>query len=115
MNVRRTLEIFFILYLMFATPALAAVKLDGFSLQNGVSEVQKTEPLNGPLMRFLLLSAGIVFFLGLIALIKCGGASFGGIIVGAPHSAADGFIGMSSCIIMGIALVSGISLYLSWM
>jgi hypothetical protein len=105
----------FCLVMLLVTPAMGAVQLEGFSIQNGVKEVQNTEPLNSPLMKLLLISAGVVFFLGLIALIKCGGASFGGMIMGAPHSAAAGLIGMASCIVMGISLTAGIALYLSWM
>ncbi len=103
------------LVLMLANPVLGAVKLDNMTVQNGVDEVQKTDAINDQLMKILLLSIGIVFFLGLGALLKCGGASFGGIIVGTPHSAASGLMGMCSVILMGVSLVTGISLYMSWM
>ena len=103
------------LVLMLANPVLGAVKLDNMTVQNGVDEVQKTDAINDQLMKLLLLSIGIVFFLGLGALLKCGGASFGGIIVGTPHSAASGLMGMCSVILMGVSLVTGISLYMSWM
>lgn len=111
---RRILCIGF-LVLMLANPVLGAVKLDNMTVQNGVDEVQKTDAINDQLMKLLLLSIGIVFFLGLGALLKCGGASFGGIIVGTPHSAASGLMGMCSVILMGVSLVTGISLYMSWM
>jgi hypothetical protein len=100
---------------MLVNPALGAVKLDGITVQEGVNEVQSTEAINEPLMKLLLLSIGIVFFLGLGALLKCGGASFGGIIVGTPRSAASGLMGMCSVILMGVCLVTGISVYMSWM
>lgn len=103
------------LVLMLANPVLGAVKLENLTVQNGVNEVQKTEAINEQLMKLLLLSIGIVFFLGLGALLKCGGASFGGIIVGTPRSAASGLMGMCSVILMGVCLVTGISLYMSWM
>lgn len=103
------------LVLMLANPVLGAVKLDNVTVQNGVNEVQKTDAINTQLTKLLLLSIGIVFFLGLGALLKCGGASFGGIIVGTPHSAASGLMGMCSVILMGVSLVTGISLYMSWM
>lgn len=103
------------LFLMLVNPALGAVQLDGITVQDGVNEVQNTEAINEPLMKLLLLSIGIVFFLGLGALLKCGGASFGGIIIGTPHSAASGLMGLCSVILMGISLVTGISLYMSWM
>lgn len=101
--------------LMLADPVFGAVKIANLSVQNGVNEVQNTDPLNEPLMKFLLLSIGVVFFLGLFAILKCGGASFLGMTIGTPHSAAAGLIGMVSCLLMGIALTSGIALYLSWM
>lgn len=103
------------LLLMLANPVLGAVKLDNITVQNGVNEVQKTEAINEQLMKLLLLSMGIVFFLGLGALLKCGGASFGGIIIGTPHSAASGLMGMCSVILMGVSLVTGISLFMDWM
>lgn len=103
------------LILMLANPVFGAVKLDGITVQEGVNEVQSTEAINEPLMKLLLLSIGIVFFLGLGALLKCGGASFGGIIVGTPRSAASGLMGMCSVILMGVCLVTGISVYMSWM
>lgn len=103
------------LVLMLANPALGAVKLENLTVQDGVNEVQKTDAINEQLMKLLLLSIGIVFFLGLGALLKCGGASFGGIIVGTPRSAASGLMGMCSVILMGVCLVTGISLYTSWM
>jgi len=103
------------LVLMLANPVLGAVKLDNLTVQDGVNEVQKTDAINDQLTRLLLLSIGVVFFLGLGALLKCGGASFGGIIVGTPHSAASGLMGMCSVILMGVSLVTGISLYMSWM
>lgn len=103
------------LVLMLANPVLGAVRLDGITVQEGVNEVQSTEAINEPLMKLLLLSIGIVFFLGLGALLKCGGASFGGIIVGTPRSAASGLMGMCSVILMGVSLVTGISIYMSWM
>lgn len=103
------------LVLMLANPVLGAVKLDNLTVQDGVNEVQKTDAINSQLTRLLLLSIGVVFFLGLGALLKCGGASFGGIIVGTPHSAASGLMGMCSVILMGVSLVTGIALYMSWM
>jgi len=103
------------LVLMLANPVLGAVKLENLTVQDGVNEVQKTDAINEQLMKLLLLSIGIVFFLGLGALLKCGGASFGGIIVGTPRSAASGLMGMCSVILMGVCLVTGISLYMSWM
>jgi len=103
------------LVLMLVNPVLGAVKLDGITVQAGVNEVQNTEAINAPLMKLLLLSIGIVFFLGLGALLKCGGASFGGIIIGTPRSAASGLMGMCSVILMGVCLVTGISVYMSWM
>lgn len=112
--IRKCLSIVF-LVLMLANPVLGAVRLDNLTVQDGVNEVQKTDAINDPLMRLLLLSVGIVFFLGLGALIKCGGASFGGIIVGTPRSAASGLMGMCSVILMGVSLVTGISVYMSWM
>lgn len=114
MKLKRIFSICF-LFLMLANPALGAVKLDNITVQNGVNEVQKTEAINEPLTKLLLLSIGIVFFLGLGALLKCGGASFGGIIVGTPRSAASGLMGMCSVILMGVSLVTGISIYMSWM
>lgn len=103
------------LILMLANPVFGAVKLNGITVQEGVNEVQSTEAINEPLMKLLLLSIGIVFFLGLGALLKCGGASFGGIIIGTPRSAASGLMGMCSVILMGVCLVTGISVYMSWM
>lgn len=103
------------LVLMLVNPVLGAVQLDNLTVQDGVNEVQKTDAINDQLMKLLLLSIGIVFFLGLGALLKCGGASFGGIIVGTPRSAASGLMGMCSVILMGVSLVTGISLYMSWM
>ena len=103
------------LVLMLANPVLGAVQLEGLTVQAGVNEVQNTEAINARLMKLLLLSIGIVFFLGLGALLKCGGASFGGIIVGTPRSAASGLMGMCSVIMMGVSLVTGIALYMSWM
>jgi hypothetical protein len=114
MKLKRIFSICF-LFLMLANPTLGAVKLDNITVQNGVNEVQKTEAINEPLTKLLLLSIGIVFFLGLGALLKCGGASFGGIIVGTPRSAASGLMGMCSVILMGVSLVTGISIYMSWM
>lgn len=96
-------------------PVLGAVQLDGITVQDGVNAVQGTAAINEPLMNLLLLSIGIVFFLGLGALLKCGGASFGGIIVGTPRSAASGLMGMCSVIMMGVTLVTGIAIYMSWM
>lgn len=112
--IRKILCIGFIV-LMLANPVLGAVKLDNLTVQDGVNEVQKTDAINSQLTRLLLLSIGVVFFLGLGALLKCGGASFGGIIVGTPHSAASGLMGMCSVILMGVSLVTGIALYMSWM
>jgi len=112
--IRKILCITF-LVLMLADPVLGAVKLDNLTVQDGVNEVQKTDAINSQLTRLLLLSIGVVFFLGLGALLKCGGASFGGIIVGTPHSAASGLMGMCSVILMGVSLVTGIALYMSWM
>lgn len=103
------------LVLMLVNPVLGAVQLDNLTVQDGVNEIQNTEAINKPLMKMLLLSIGIVFFLGLGALLKCGGASFGGIIVGTPRSAASGLMGMCSVILMGVCLVTGISVYMSWM
>lgn len=103
------------LVLMLANPVLGAVQLDNLTVQDGVNEVQKTDAINEPLTRLLLLSIGVVFFLGLGALLKCGGASFGGIIVGTPRSAASGLMGMCSVILMGVSLVTGIAIYMSWM
>ena len=100
---------------MLANPVLGAVKLENITTQDGVNEVQKTEAINEPLTKLLLLSIGIVFFLGLGALLKCGGASFGGIIIGTPHSAASGLVGMCSVILMGVSLMTGISIYMDWM
>lgn len=114
MKLKRIFSISF-LVLMLANPVLGAVKLDNLTVQDGVNEVQKTEAINKPLTKLLLLSIGIVFFLGLGALLKCGGASFGGIIVGTPHSAASGLMGMCSVILMGVSLITGISIYMSWM
>lgn len=112
--IRKILCITF-LVLMLANPVLGVVKLDNLTVQDGVNEVQKTDAINSQLTRLLLLSIGVVFFLGLGALLKCGGASFGGIIVGTPHSAASGLMGMCSVILMGVSLVTGIALYMSWM
>ena len=103
------------LVMLLADPVLGAIELEGYSMQNGVNEVQNEGSLNSPLMKILLISAGLVFFLGLMAFLKCGGASFGGIIVGRPHSTADGFYGMCSVLCMGLALGAGTGLYLSWM
>ena len=103
------------LVLMLANPVLGAVKLDNLTVQDGVNKVQETDAINEPLMKLLLLSIGVVFFLGLGALLKCGGASFGGIIIGTPRSAASGLMGMCSVILMGVSLMTGISLYMSWM
>ncbi len=114
MKLKRIFSICF-LFLMLVNPALGAVKLENITVQDGVSEVQKTEAINEPLTKLLLLSIGIVFFLGLGALLKCGGASFGGIIIGTPRSAATGLMGMCSVILMGVSLVTGIALYMSWM
>jgi len=111
---RRILCIGF-LVLMLANPVLGAVKLDNLTVQDGVNKVQETDAINEPLMKLLLLSIGVVFFLGLGALLKCGGASFGGIIIGTPRSAASGLMGMCSVILMGVSLMTGISLYMSWM
>jgi len=112
--IRRLLCIGF-LVLMLANPVLGVVQLDNLTVQDGVNEVQKTDAINAPLTKLLLLSIGIVFFLGLGALLKCGGASFGGIIVGTPRSAASGLMGMCSVILMGVSLVTGIAIYMSWM
>ena len=114
MKTRQILSIGF-LVLVMVNPVLGAVQLNNFTVQAGVSEVQSTDAINEPLMKLLLLSIGIVFFLGLGALLKCGGASFGGIIVGTPRSAASGLMGMCSVIMMGVSLVTGIALYMSWM
>lgn len=103
------------LVLMLANPVLGAVRIDNLTVQDGVNAVQSTPAINEPLTRLLLLSIGVVFFLGLGALLKCGGASFGGVIIGTPRSAASGLMGMCSVIIMGVSLVTGISLYMSWM
>lgn len=111
---RKILCIGFIL-LILANPVLGEVKLENFTTQDGVNEVKNTEAINTQLTKLLLLSIGIVFFLGLGALLKCGGASFGGIIVGTPRSAASGLMGMCSVILMGVCLVTGISIYFSWM
>jgi hypothetical protein len=100
---------------MLANPVLGAVRLENITTQDGVNEVQNTEAINEPLTKLLLLSIGIVFFLGLGALLKCGGASFGGIIIGTPHSAASGLVGMCSVILMGVSLMTGISIYMDWM
>ena len=110
---RKMLSICF-LVLMLANPVLGAVKLDNITTQDGVDAVQDNEAINEPLMKLLLLSIGIVFFLGFGALLKCGGASFGGIIVGTPRSAASGLLGMCSVILMGVCLVTGMSIYMSW-
>lgn len=103
------------LVLMLVNPVLGAVTLDNITSQAGVDKVQSTNAINEPLMNLLLLSIGIVFFLGLGALLKCGGASFGGIIIGTPRSAANGLMGMCSVIMMGVCLMTGIALYVSWM
>ncbi len=111
---KKILCIGFIL-LILANPVLGEVKLENLTVQDGVNEVKNTEAINTQLTKLLLLSIGIVFFLGLGALLKCGGASFGGIIVGTPRSAASGLMGMCSVILMGVCLVTGISIYFSWM
>jgi len=103
------------LVLMLANPVLGAVKLENITAQDGVDTVQDNEAINDPLTNLLLLSIGVVFFLGLGALLKCGGASFCGIIVGTPRSAASGLVGMCSVILMGVCLVTGMSIYMSWM
>lgn len=103
------------LVLILANPVFGAVQLDGVTTQAGVEKVQGTPAINDPLMDLLLLSIGVVFFLGLGALLKCGGASFGGIIFGTPRSAASGLMGMCSVILMGVCLGSGIAIYMSWM
>jgi len=114
LKICKTLSLMF-LVLLSAAPVLGAVNIEGMTFQNGVNAIQNESAINTPLMKLLLLSVGAVFFLGLFAILKCGGASFLGMTVGTPYSAAAGFIGMISCLGMGLMMMAGIALYLSWM
>lgn len=100
---------------MLANPVLGAVELQNFSFEKGVQEVHNTASLGTTLDKALLLVAGVVILLGVIAIMKCGGASFLGLTFGHPHSAVDGIIGMIAGIFVGMMMIMMVGVYLSWM
>jgi hypothetical protein len=89
----------------------AKITVDNMTMQAGVDELETT-PLYQPINQLILIGLGLLFFVGVAAFIRCGGATLCGYTIGRPATAAAGFLGMVGVVGAIIVFMTGLSFYI---